>query len=146
MLSVPLTICTHMGPASMNRRHPSELIKSIDGQVFVAPQRRGQLPVKRASGVATHLAWATGGFVVGAICWHMVGFWTFIDRVLDETTLMGKPMVASTETARSSVKKTSARLLSEQSGDDCVLHVQVDLSDQTTVQPCAMPVLAMQQQ
>jgi len=68
----------------MSRRHPADLIKSMDDDMFTAPGSTQKFPRDRVSGVYTHMTWATGGFVLGAICWHMVGFWNFVDRVLDE--------------------------------------------------------------
>ena len=30
------------------------------------------------SGVRGHIGWGIAGFLIGAICWHFVGFWDFV--------------------------------------------------------------------
>ena len=40
-----------------------------------------EIPAGR-SGIRSHLAWGIGGFVLGAICWHLVGFWDFVGDVV----------------------------------------------------------------
>ena len=38
--------------------------------------------VSRRSGIRSHMGWGVGGFLLGAICWHMVGFWDFVGDVV----------------------------------------------------------------
>lgn len=135
------------GALAMKRRHTSDLNNTVVADRFVAPKRAAALPVRRRSGASTHLAWAGGGFLLGAVCWHMVGFWSFIDRVLDETH--SKSAFVSVETAapleRSAAIKTSARLISFAPNQDCVQQVNTSADDETVVRPCAMPQVAMTQ-
>ena len=36
----------------------------------------------RRSGIRSHMGWGIGGFLLGAICWHLVGFWNFVGDVV----------------------------------------------------------------
>ena len=49
-------------------------------------ERRGNpdqlIPARRRTGLTAHLGWGLGGFLLGAICWHFVGFWQFMGGVM----------------------------------------------------------------
>lgn len=129
----------------MIRRQSGDFNTTAPDAKFEAPKRVASSGRQRSSGVTTHLAWAGGGFVLGAICWHMVGFWTFIDRVLDETRPAHHAVFAAGVTPTPvSLGKSAARLISYSSEADCVQRVSTDERDSTTVQPCDLPVVAMQ--
>jgi len=65
----------------------------------------GTLPAP-TSGIRSHLGWGVAGFVIGAIVWHLIGFWSFVGDVVlskpENTTVVersqepsGKPRVLS---------------------------------------------------
>ena len=43
---------------------------------------RAQRFSKRNAGMASSLAWGVSGFIVGAVFWHMIGFWAFVSDVV----------------------------------------------------------------
>ena len=66
----------------------------------------------RRSGIRSHIGWGIGGFLLGAICWHLVGFWNFVGDVVlsgpNTTTVVerdvkpsAKPRVLAYEKRRS---------------------------------------------
>ncbi len=124
----------------MNQRHSAIMVRSKKKETFVAPSRVGG-GSRRSSGVATHVAWAGGGFVLGAVCWHMVGFWSFIDQVLQDA----QPISAyvTRVDAEPVVQKSLARLTPYSSAGDCVQRIESSATAVTIVRPCALPVVAM---
>jgi len=131
----------------MRRRHPVDLVKSTNGAVFTAPRRAPAGPTVRRSGATTHMAWAAGGFLLGAMCWNMVGFWGFVDRLLEETRASSQIAVIaapSPESAGLQGTRSQARLISADAGQDCVQHVETGTPGVTTVRPCVLPLVAMQ--
>lgn len=135
----------------MIRRHHATVVhatrRRAGRDAFVSPRKVASAPIApvRKSGVYSHLSWACGGFLLGAVCWHMVGFWTFIDRILDEVphqtaaATSGLPMTPMTAN-----EKLAERLYSGDAADDCVTRTQFAEAAETVVKPCAMPVVAMQ--
>ncbi|MEO0619693.1 MAG: hypothetical protein AAFZ01_10500 [Pseudomonadota bacterium] len=84
----------------------------------------------------SHLSWALGGFVLGMVCWQLVGFWSFIDRVLDER----RPAPGYVSV---SIPKEVGRL--DEHGEACVAQ-KADVGAGTTdVMRCPFPILALQQ-
>lgn len=48
-----------------------------------APQRANTSAAKRRwSEVTSAIVWGGGGFVVGAVFWHVIGFWSFMSAVV----------------------------------------------------------------
>jgi len=125
----------------MSRRHPADLIKSIDGDMFTVPRRTARPQQQRASGVYTHMAWASGGFVLGAIFWHMVGFWSFIDRMLDEVGPREQSVtVARAAPAPQPVGTSALTFVSELAAGGCIREAVVEASGETGIRPCFRPV------
>ncbi|MEL7542172.1 MAG: hypothetical protein AAGJ70_00190 [Pseudomonadota bacterium] len=100
----------------------------------IAPAWR-QRPQRRGSMAISHMSWAVGGFVLGMVCWQLVGFWSFIDRVLDERA-------PSVSYVSASSPKEIGRL--DEHGEACVAQ-KADVGAGTTdVMRCPFPILALQ--
>ena len=99
----------------------------------------------RKSNVRSHIAWATGGFLLGAFCWHLIGFWGFVNAVLLQEdrrgTLVG---VVNGEKGTISIhgaRKSTARLTSVD--NDCTRLISSMLDGESIAYPCGRPIVAM---
>lgn len=129
----------------MSQNQPTTLAQFAPDSAFAASKRAVPGVKSRSSGVATHVAWAGGGFILGVVCWHMVGFWSFIDKVLEDPRPLAHAIVSADKDAGSEYLKTNARLLPYGGANDCVQHVESVVAATTVVHPCALPVVAMKQ-
>ena len=56
-----------------------ENLNQIQGSDDSMPEATLPAP---SSGIRSHLGWGVAGFVVGAIVWHLIGFWSFVGDVV----------------------------------------------------------------
>ncbi|MCB1549313.1 MAG: hypothetical protein KDJ41_15990 [Hyphomicrobiaceae bacterium] len=66
------------------------------------PTLRAHTPARR---IGARLAWGLGGFVIGIVCWHLVGFWTFVTA-----TVLHGPEIARKQPSLLALSETRLEL------------------------------------
>lgn len=75
----PMANVASEAPSALNQHEFTEDYEELLGMEAVGVQDE---PPMGSRGIRSHLAWGIGGFVIGAICWHLVGFWSFVGDVV----------------------------------------------------------------
>jgi len=77
--ALPSAVAAPHATADFDR---DELANALDE--FLGPDDTGSQIVSQParSGIRRHLGWGIAGFILGAVCWHLVGFWGFVGDVV----------------------------------------------------------------
>lgn len=96
--------------------------------------RRGRL-----SSLGTPIAWGLGGFLIGAIFWHLIGFWGFLSTVV----LKGPDTAVSVVARQQPILATRQQAIQPATLPNCTVLVLDRSTGLTFAVPCPehMPML-----
>ena len=100
-----------------------ELATDLDELLGVDSLTGNDAMPMRGNGIRSHVGWGLGGFLLGAICWHLIGFWDFVGDVVlsgpQNTTIVERSVTHAAKPRVLSYVKKRATSASVETSRNC---------------------------
>lgn len=125
----------------MTQPHPSERpVPRHAGVMAVAPRLAAEDHV--AASRRSYLAWGLLGFLLGAVFWHVVGFWDFLGGIVykrqQEATIIERVLTMNFAEAEEDRPLVERERQAHQMAQNCTTLVFDRVAGSTTARPCVV--------